>query len=128
MIDSHQEALLIGGGECPLHTHPEDIMNFDDHIDQMDSDPIIEVSSDYIPTDTDFRIRVDTTAGDVIITMPVAANGREYQIMKRFNANRLFIIPTAPDTIIGSETGVIVYNAFTSLHLKAVFGEGWDFV
>lgn len=127
MIDESQTAQLVGGGECFLHYHPQEPLNFDDHVDVMASDPVTEVNANYTPTSTDYTILVDTSAGDVTITMPIAANGREYQIVKVSAANRLFIVPAATETIIGSLTGVIVYNIFTSLHHKAVTG-GWIFV
>ena len=126
MLTEEQLSQLTGGGECFIHVHPQEPLNFDDHSDLMGSDPIREITSDYTPTVIDFRIRADTTGGDIRITMPPTASGREFQITKKVSANRLFIIPTPPDTIIGSTTGVIVRNAYTSLHCKAV-EEGWEF-
>lgn len=127
MIDEAQASQLIGGGECFLHFHPQEPLQFDDAIDLMESAPTITITDDYSPTSNDYLILCDTTNNDIRITMPLAGFGREYQIVKVAEANRVFIDPTSPDHVRGSLTGLIIYNIYTSLHLKAITG-GWILV
>lgn len=122
MIDSHQEALLTGGGECPLHTHPQEVLDFDDLLDLMAATPVNTVDSDYTPTKGDFIVLVDTSLNDVTITMPLASLGREFHIVKISKANRVFVVPTPPDNLIGSTEGVVIYNRYTSIHMKSIAG------
>lgn len=127
MINPDQEAQLIGSGECFLHVHPQEVLDFDDLLDLMVSQPVNTITGDYEPTKADYLILCDTSLNDIRITMPLAALGREFQIVKISEANRVFIDPTPPDHIRFSLTGAIIYNIGTSLHLKAITG-GWIFV
>lgn len=121
-FSDEQFSQLVGGGECHIHTHPKEQLDFSDRLELMLAEPFHEVSSNYTMTKGDELLMVDTTAGDVTITLPLAANGREFQVVKKVNANALFIVPTPTNNIIGSTDGVVVYNRFTSLHIKAIPG------
>ena len=79
------------------------------------------VTDDITVSDRQDFILVDTTSKNIIVTLPVAKNGREIEVMKDAEANYVSIVPTSPETILG-ETEVRVYNYGTSLRFKAVNG------
>lgn len=116
-----QVAQLIGQGECFIHTHPKETLGFEDRLALMSAEPvsIIDVS-EYTLQPRDELLLVDTSAGNVTITLPLAARGREFQIVKTKPKNILVVAPTAPNTVFGTSTRVAVYNQWTSLHFKAV--------
>jgi hypothetical protein len=123
-LSNQQLSQLVGGGECYIHTHPKEILGFTERLELMEAAPVITVTGDYTAGARDEIIIVDTTLLSITITLPLAAKGREFQIVKGTEQNALYVAPIAPDTIIGSVMGVVVYSAFTSLHFKAVTG-GW---
>ena len=125
-LSNEQAAQLIGGGECYIHTHPKEQLNFSDRLELMAAQPINTITGDYTLSRADELVLVDTSAATVTITVPLAENGREFQIVKYADQNALNIDATAPDKILASDR-VIVYNRFTSLHLKAVPG-GYIFI
>lgn len=121
-LSPEQSSQLVGGGECFIHYHPKEILGFTERLELMEATPVINVVGDYTPTRADEIIIVDTSAASATVTLPLASKGREFQIVKGTEQNALYIAPTAPDTIIGSDIGVVVYNAFTSLHFKSITG------
>jgi hypothetical protein len=122
-----QIAQLTGGGVCFIHHHPKEVLGFAERLELMEATPVNVVTGDYTLTKADEILLVDTSSASITITMPLAEKGREFQIIKYAPQNALWIVPTAPDTIIGSATGVVLYNQFSSLHFKAVTG-GWVFL
>ena len=114
---------LVGNGYCFVHVHPKVPLDFTD-ITQLEAvQPSNPVSGDYELTRADSLVFVDTSAGSVTLTMPLAAKGREFQITKMTGGNAVWIVPTAPDRILGSTVGVALYNQYSSLHFKAVEGD-----
>ena len=72
-------------------------------------------------------VLVDTTAGDVTITLPAISDAvvrlkREYEVVKTAAANTLYIDPTGADTIVG-DTDVIVAVQWTALRFRATPGD-----
>ena len=117
-----QFSQLVGGGECFIHVHPKEPVDFSDVIELQAAEPITVVTGDYTPTKVEGMLLVDTSAGNVTITLPTAFNGREWYVIKMVPQNILFVVPTPPDTILGSTDGVAIYGQFTALHFKAITG------
>lgn len=116
-----QVAQLIGQGECFIHTHPKETLGFEDRLALMSAEPVSVIGvSEYTLQPRDELLLVDTSAGNVTITLPLAARGREFQIVKTKPQNVLAVTPTAPNAVLGTAAGVVVYNQWTSLHFKAV--------
>lgn|SRR5574337_509646 len=121
-LSAEQFAQLVGNGECHIHSHPKEQLDFSDRLELMVAEPDRGISSNTTLTKADELVKVDTTTANVTITLPPADKGREFQIVKIATPNVAYVVPTAPDTVLGSATGVVIYNQFTSIHLKAVSG------
>ena len=121
-LTDQQLSQLVGQGECFIHFHPKDPYGLADRLGLMAAEPVTTVTGDHTLSGREELILVDTTAQSITVTLPVAAKGREYQIVKVSSKNALYIIPANPDTVCGGTSGLVVYNAYTSLHLKAITG------
>jgi len=120
-LTPQQLAQLVGQGECFVHSHPKEALNFNDRLALMKAEPVSVIGgAEYTLIARDELILADTTAGSIKITLPPPANGREFQVVKLAAANMLTILPTAPSVVLGSPFGVRVYNQYTSLHFKAI--------
>lgn len=125
-LTNEQLAQLAGYGICFIHTHPKEDLGFVDRLALMQATPITVVTTTpYAPTRNDEILLVDTTAGNVTIELPIAARGREFQVIKIAGGNPVFVIPDAGEAIIGNTEGVTFSNVGSSIHLKAVTGVGY---
>ena len=123
---THEEvSQLARGGECYIHTHPKEILGFTERLELMEATPVTTATSDTSPTSLTEIILVDTSAGSVTITLPVASRGREYQVVKVTGPNAVMVTPSGSDTILGSSSGVSFSGLYTSLHFKGIFGTGY---
>ena len=65
-------------------------------------------------------VLVDTTSASVTVTIPTSKNdGWECEVVKTSAANRVIILPSGTDTLVG-ETSVEVYDQWTALRFRAV--------
>lgn len=108
---------LTRNGECFLHTHPRHVIDSDDVYNAQAARIIKVISANYTLLPNDEIIMVDTSSGNITITLPHSDFQKEYQVVKTADAFTLIIVPTAPDTILG-ETGVSVTAKLTSLNFK----------
>lgn len=117
-----QEALMLNGADCPLHFHSQDRIPTHDTLNALEAiAKQVNIAGDtYIATDEDDYILVGQTA---TITLPVAKNGKEIEVIKTFNGSYIRILPSGTDTIL-DDTSVIVYVQWTALRFKAIAG-GW---
>jgi hypothetical protein len=71
--------------------------------------PVTTKTGNYTATLTDYFIRVDTTSGNVTITLPTAVNyaGLSYIILKTVAANTVTVQGTSSQTLNGSSTQTI---------------------
>jgi hypothetical protein len=120
-VDEFQEAQLVGGAECFIHFHPREPLNREDLEALQASDLVQSVTGDATLDGRFDIIQVDTSTTSITVTLPPAANGKEFQIVKIAAANRVIIVPTGTDTLVGA-TQVNIYNQWTSLRFKAVTG------
>jgi hypothetical protein len=78
--------------------------------------------SPYLVSPFDWVLLVDTTAVSMTLTLPLSkADGWECEIVKTTSPNRVIILPTGTDLIVG-ENRVEVYDQWTALHFRAVSG------
>ena len=125
VITPNEVDQLVGNGYCYIHTHPKQPLDFSDRLQLMAAEPSTPVSGDYELARGDELILVDTSFGSATITLPPASRGREFQITKMTPQNAVWIVPAASETVLGSEAGVVLYNQYSSLHLKALYDGQW---
>lgn len=119
MLTDQESSQLTQGAVCYIHTHPKDLLGFEEKLELMRATPISAPSGNYIVRRTDELILVDTSSASVTVTLPSADNGREFSITKVSPNNTLFVVPIPPVTIIGA-AGVQFTGDHTSLRIKAV--------
>ena len=124
-LDPIQESNLVSGGDCFEHWHSSDrSLSHDDVLQYQSLTTVRSVSTDINVDDRWDYILVDTSSGNRTVTLPLALNGREIEVIKATAANKVTILPSGADTIIGA-TGVIIQSRFDAIRLKAVHGTGW---
>lgn len=77
-------------------------------------------ASTYAVTRNDDFILVGATC---TVTLPLAARGREIEVVKTFAGGYVNIVPTSTDTLVGT-TLVQILVQWTALRFKAISG-GW---
>lgn len=124
MITERQEVALTGKGDCQEHYHLADRAT-NAALQSAAMQASITASPYTVRSDDDFLL-VDTSSTSITLTLPPARNGKEYEVIKVAAGNAVFIEPNAAngDTVLGSTTGVVIYNRFDALRLKAITG-GW---
>lgn len=83
-------------------------------------------AANFTVTAEDGVVLVDTTSGDVTVTLPEIADWMvtdkyEVELVKIVAANTLNIVPTGTDTILG-DTSVVVTIQWTALRFRAATG------
>jgi len=127
MIDPRQESELTSLGDCQLHWHSSDrARSHTDVLALQAATPFLTVTANYTVTDAYDYVLVDTTSGNLTVTLPPAKGAREVEIAKKVAANTLVIIPSGSDTVVG-DTSVVVTERWTSLRFKAYVG-GWALI
>ena len=114
---------LAGNGYCYLHTHPRVPLDFSDRLQLMSVEPTEPVTSDYALGRADELVLVDTSLQNVTITLPLAARGREFCVVKMSAANEVRIVPTPPERILGITTATVLTSRYSKIRLKAVVGD-----
>lgn len=116
---------LTGYGDCNLHYHLEDRAKFPlNELEYTSINSISTVTSNYTATETDGYIYVDTTAGNITVTLPAITTkneGKEIEVAWVGGTYQLTVAPTGSDTIIG-QPDVIYTELYTSLRYKATTG------
>ena len=126
-LSPQQESTLVSGGDCFDHWHSSDrVRTHDDILTMQALAKATLVSSDTTITSKQDYLIVDTSSGNVTVTLPFSNNGREIEIMKNAQANYLSIVPFGDDVILKSKE-VRVFNYGTSLRFKGFTG-GWIIV
>ena len=83
---------------------------------------IVTVTANYTVKACDDTVLVNTTSGSVTVTLPQAVVGeKDVTITKLVSANRVDIVPTGSDTLIGT-TKVQVFVRWTSLVFRPISG------
>lgn len=101
-MNPRDEAALTGGGDCFLHWHSEDRRPTQDFLHGLQGvGQFTTLSSSSVLKGSEDVVYVDTSLGDVTVTLPNAVGGREITVIKTSVLNTLTINTTAPDTIQG---------------------------
>ena len=86
------------------------------HVDGPITHATATKSSNYTLTDSDCVLFVDTSKGDVTITMPAASSstiGRKYYIYKTNSANTVFVNGNGSDTVVGTSNTTTQWSLLT---------------
>lgn len=126
MLSAQETSQLTQGAVCYIHTHPKDILGFEEKLELMFATPIrvavpimVPGGGSYTVSRGDELVLVDTSSSNVTVVLPPTDNGREFSVTKVSPNNTLFVVPTPPSTIIGAQ-GVQFTGNYTSLRIKAV--------
>jgi len=85
--------------------------------------------TDYTLDQNDFYLRVDTSGGDVTVTLPLSSlnENRNYKIKKITDANILYVVPSGGDMIIANSiTASFELINFDSAEFIADGSTNWD--
>lgn len=123
-LTGYQESTLTSGGDCFDHWHSSDRILTHDDIGQLQRlSAIINVTGNITASFTQDVLLCDTTSTSFTVSLPVAAQGVEIEIVKIVQANTLTIQLSGTDLIYG-QSSVLVYNIGTALRFKSITG-GW---
>lgn len=121
-MNAEIDPTLTQGGDCFLHYHSIDRVPDQVFLSALEGVYARRtVTGNTTLTATDDIVLVDTTSGNISVTLPRASNGKEFQVVKTAAAFTLTILPTGADTILGT-TSLAVTGRWTSLHFKSVVG------
>jgi hypothetical protein len=120
-----QEAALTGGGDCQEHFHL-----YDQRATQALLQGLHAVASRRtIVSDTvltgieDFSV-IDTSGGNVVITLPIAKQGLEIELLKKFPENMVIVSAQGTDTILNQLSPVTISSGNAAIRFKA-FDTDW---
>jgi hypothetical protein len=92
---------LTGRGPCHLHTHEVNI-NEHKHLDALQAlEVVVRVSADYMVSYREDIIMVDTSGGNVTVTLPKSRGGKKFYIIKISALNVLTVRFSGNETILG---------------------------
>ena len=121
-MNTRDEQELTGQGPTWLHYHPDDRTPTHDTLIRLQAlQKFVTASGDYSVSDKDDFVLADTSAGNITVTLPRAADGREFEVVKTAAPGVVTVVPTGTDTILGT-TGVTATAQWTALHFKATNG------
>jgi len=116
---------LLSGGDTFAHWHSEDrapSQNFLHGLQQL-------MNQQTVSSDTALRpgsdvVFVDTSAGDVTITLPTPTNGQEYTIVKTSELNSMIITATPPATVNGHASAT--YTTINTARTFKAYEGDWN--
>jgi len=123
-LSSEQLNSLVGGGDCPLHSHSFDrAMSHEQVLAYQGSEAARVVGADFAVTYSEDYIFVDATT-PVTLQLPTARGGKSYTVVKIAGGSIVTVLPGAADTINGVASQVIT-DSYKPLRIKAVRSHGW---
>lgn len=116
---------LIAGGDSFAHWHSEDRVPTQEFLHGLHQ----LVAQSTVTTNTTLGSRqdivfVDTSAGDVTITLPNATEGQEYTVVKVGATNKLIITSVAPLTVNGQTS--VSYTTNRTARTFKLRGTNWN--
>jgi len=125
MVD--EDSSLVGGGDCFSHWHSSDRVPTAAFLHGLQGVAAkTTVTGNYQATKNDDYLLVDTTAGNVTVTLDAARNGNEVEVLKVVAPNTIFVVPLGSDTVMGT-TGVSFSTDGAAIHFKS-FGTDWRII
>ena len=123
-LSAEQFNSLVGGGDCPLHSHSFDrAMSHEQVLAYQGSEAARVVGADFAVTYSEDYIFVDATT-PVTLQLPTARGGKSYTVVKIAGGSIVTVLPGAADTINGVASQVIT-DSYKPLRIKAVRSHGW---
>lgn len=123
-LSSEQFNSLVGGGDCPLHSHSFDrAVSHEQVLAYQGSEASRVVDSDFAVTYSEDYIFVDATT-PVTLQLPTARGGKAYTVVKISGGSTVTILPGTSDSINGVASQVIT-DSYKPLRIKAVKSHGW---
>lgn len=123
MLTDEQEASLVSGGDCNLHSHIFDRSATHEQVQQLqDSESVKVLTANYTASYGDDVLLVDTTAGAVSIVLPTARGGKRYSITRVAGVADVTLL--AASLINGAASKAIVAS-YSAVNIKAVKNMGW---
>ena len=114
---------LTGQNECYLHSHASSPASHEQALQLQAAAGVESLTTSTALTAAYDHVMVNSTGGNVDLTLPLAAKGKVYTITKLVAANTVTIYSTAPDTVLGAASTALTAQ-WSVLRLKAVTG-GW---
>lgn len=117
-----QHVLLTEGGACDLHFHPNDRVVQHEQLDQIQAlKTIRSISANYVATAKDDILVIDTTSGNVSVTLPLAKGFKEFTIVKSVGVNVLTILFSGGQLMF-SQSSIVLTTLSDVRTLKAISG------
>ena len=115
---------MLNRGDCQDHYHSSDRQpSHDTLVGIQQTENVKTVTANYIVASIDDYLLVDTTSGNVTLTLPKAKNGRLLFFKKIVAANSMILSANGSDKIDGASTQTVAIQ-WTCIRLKAISG-GW---
>lgn len=93
---------LVSKGPCNLHTH-EVNLNEHKHVVSLQAlEVVVTVTANHVADYREDIILVDTSAGNVTITLPPSRGGKKFYILKTKAANAVTVQFTGGETLLGA--------------------------
>lgn len=106
-LSDYERGQLVNGGICNLHEHEVDLREHR-HLETLQSiEAVRTVSSNYTASYIDDIILVDSSQGNVTVTLPPARGGRKFCIIKKSATNSVIVRFTGDETMLGITSVVI---------------------
>jgi len=126
-LTERQVSNLTSAGDCFEHYHSSDrVLSHGDVAELQNLAAVRTITGDFTVGANDDFLLVDTSVVNIAVTLPLAGNGRELEIMKNADANYISIKAVGTDLILGANE-LRVYNYGTSIRLKAI-PNGWAII
>lgn len=124
-MNPSQEHALCSGGETTLHSHPHTVTLDQLHrMQQLQTQKI--VSENTTLTGNNDIVFVDTSAGNVTVTLPAVSFGQEFTIVKVSALHTLTIAATSPNTVDGASS--ISYTTQNTVRTYKAGSADWQSV
>lgn len=89
----------------------------------------LTVNADHVLTQNNFYLRVDTSGGDITVTLPLSTlnENRIYKIKKISNANKLFVVTSGGDSLLADSISTsLELNDLDAAEFIADGNTTWD--
>ena len=120
-----EEFSLINGGDCFSHFHSEDRRPTQDFLHGLQSVARINypATSFDVSLHDDYHL-VDTTAGAVTATLPLALGNRLITFVRLTGANNITLAVSGVDTVNGG-VSLVISSSYSPVRLLAIKGVGY---
>lgn len=111
---------LRGQGECFIHRHPREDLDFQDQLGLMKAATPVTITGSHELGRADYLVLCDTSTTDVVVQLPEASDGREFMFVKTNSANLVRLVPAVAQSINASAVGATFAAAWGCVTVKAL--------